>query len=64
MHVIYVGPHDAVEVRLVPGNPLSAWVVAERDGEPVDLPDKLAKALVAEQPSNWQPAPKAAKEKP
>lgn len=64
MHVIYVGPHDAVEVPLDPGNPLSAWVVAERDGEPVDLPDRHAKRLVAEQPSNWQLAPRPAKEKP
>jgi hypothetical protein len=64
LKVIYIGPHDGVEVPLDPGNAMSSWAVAERDGKPVDLPDKLAKGLIAEQPSNWQPAKPAKKEQP
>ena len=61
MQVAYVGPHVAVEIPLDPGNEMSAWLVAERDGEPVDLPEKYAKRLVAEQPSNWAAVAKPAK---
>jgi hypothetical protein len=50
LKVIYIGPHDGVEVPLDPGNAMSSWAVAERDGKPVDLPDKLAKPAKKEQP--------------
>jgi hypothetical protein len=37
MKLVYVGPHDAVDVLNVH---------AERDGEPVELPDEIGKGLV------------------
>lgn len=50
MRLIYVGPHDAVEVPL-------AGIVAERE-KPVDVPDDEALKLL-EQRENWAKAPGA-----
>lgn len=53
MKVVYVGDGPvAVEVRLTDGREY----VAERDGDPIDLPESDAKQLL-EQPLLWQPAP-------
>lgn len=46
-HVVYVGPHEEVEV------PEADAVV--KHGDPVEVSDELAARLL-DQPSNWQPA--------
>jgi len=46
MHLIYTGPHEAVEVPhdLVP----DGAYIAERNGDPVDFPDDIAEGLLAQ----------------
>lgn len=52
--VKYVGPHiDGVDVQVSPGQFVTAAY-----GEPVELPDDIAKDLLANQSANWEKAPK------
>ena len=46
MQLIYIGPHEAVEVPhdLVP----EGAYIAERNGDPVDFPDDIAEGLLAQ----------------
>lgn len=64
MTLRYVGPHDAVEIRVSPPEQyLDEWVTVVR-GATVDVPDEVAGALpwnddlgagLLAQPSNWEP---------
>lgn len=48
--VKYVGPHiDGVDVQVSPGQ-----FVTAAHGEPVELPDAVAKDLLDNQASNWE----------
>jgi hypothetical protein len=55
MELVYVGPHDEVEVQPFPGadHEGAVWPVVKH-GDTYDFPDDLGKRLL-EQPSNWQP---------
>lgn len=55
--VKYVGPHiDGVDVQVYPGQFVTAAL-----GEPVELPDAIAKDLLANQGINWEKASPAKK---
>lgn len=52
----YTGPHDGVDLQLPDGR----TVTAVRDGEPIDVPEDVARTLP---PEDWA-APKTAGKKP
>lgn len=54
MEIVYVGPHDAVEVELGDGS----FVVCARH-VPTLFDPEVARSLL-QQPTNWQRAPKRA----
>jgi hypothetical protein len=45
MHLIYIGPHEAVEVPHDDLGPDGAYI-AVRNGDPVDFPDDIAQGLL------------------
>jgi hypothetical protein len=56
MKLIYSGAHP--EVYVLDGDAEVPGLEAVRQGEPVEVPDELAKNLLAQ--STWEPADKAA----
>lgn len=54
--LIYLGPHDAVEVPVLDEEGRRTIIVAERDGAPVEVPATIASSLLEsgawEEPGN------------
>jgi len=44
MRLVYVGPHDAVEIYPTGGE--EPMVTAQRDGDPIEVPDEMAANLL------------------
>lgn len=49
MNLVYCGAHVAVELA-------ETAQLAERGGDPIDVPDDVARRLLDEQPDNWKSA--------